>query len=144
MPDHHHKKQFLNLPKYAGGNKAFREFIAEQLHYPEAALEAKVEGSVVVEYDIHDNGSVSNPHILKSLGFGCDEEALRVIGLLRFDKAKNRGVRVRLTSKTTINFHLPVATPVLTVSYTMEQEKPKNEAEKKSGEAVNYNYTIQL
>jgi len=144
MSDHHHKKQFLNLPKYPGGNKAFREFIAEQLHYPEEALEAKAEGSVVVEYDILDNGSVSNPRVLKGLGHGCDEEALRVIGLLRFEKVKNRGVRVRLTSKTTINFHLPGANPLLAVSYTMEPEKPKNEPEKKSGEAVTYNYTIQL
>jgi protein TonB len=144
MPDHHHKKQFLNLPKYAGGNKAFREFIAEQLRYPDAALEDRIEGSVVVEYDILDNGSVSNPRVLKSLGYGCDEEALRVIGLLRFEKVKNRGVRVRLTSKTTINFHLPGANPLLTVAYTMEPEKPKDEPEKKSGEAVTYNYTIQL
>jgi len=144
MPDHHHKKQFLNLPKYAGGNKAFREFITEQLRYPETALEAKAEGSVVVEYDIHDNGSVSNPRVLKSLGYGCDEEALRVIGLLRFEKVKNRGVRVRLTSKTTINFHLPVGNPLLAVSYTMQTEKVKEKPEKKSAEAVTYNYTIQL
>jgi hypothetical protein len=58
MADHHHKKHFLNLPKYIGGSEAFRKFIAENLRYPEAALEAKTEGSVIVEYDISDDGLV--------------------------------------------------------------------------------------
>ena len=73
MSDHHNKKHFLNLPKYIGGTKAFRDFITENLRYPESALGAKVEGTVIVEYDILDNGTVKNPRVLKGLGYGCDE-----------------------------------------------------------------------
>lgn len=144
MPDHHNKKRFLNLPKYAGGSKVFREFIAENLRYPEAALEAKVQGSVIVEYDIHDNGTVTNPRVLKGLGYGCDEEAIRVVSLLLFEKVKNRGVRVKLTSKTTINFRLPNVSTSFSVSYTMEQGKSGPEPAQKKEEPVVYNYTIQL
>lgn len=144
MPDHHNKKRFLNLPKYIGGSKAFREFIAENLRYPETALEAKVEGSVIVEYDILDNGAVSNPRVLKGLGYGCDEEAIRVVNLLHFEKVKNRGIRVKLTSKTNINFRLPKVSINYSVSYTNEKDKPSIDPEQKNRDPVTYEYTIQL
>jgi TonB family protein len=135
MADHPHKKHFLNLPKYLGGSDAFRDFIAENLRYPGAALEAKIEGSVIVEYDISDDGLVYNPHVLKGLGYGCDEEAIRVIGLLRFEKVKNRGMRVKMTTKTTIHFKLPG----LSINYSVSQQsKPEP---KKEG-PVTYDYTI--
>lgn len=137
MSDHHNKKHFLNLPKYIGGNKVFREFIAANLHYPESAIEAKVEGSVIVEYEIHDNGEVSNPHVLKGLGYGCDEEAIRLVSLLRFEKVKNRGVRVKMTTKTNINFRLPKAN----INYTITNS---NKPESKNNTPVKYEYTIQL
>ena len=137
MPDHHNKKSFLNLPKYIGGNKAFRDFIAENLRYPESALKTKVEGTVIVEYDIHDDGEVSNPRILKGLGYGCDEEAIRLVSLLKFGKVKNRGVRVKMTTKTNINFRLPKESINYTVSYS-------NQPESKNNAPVKYEYTIQL
>ena len=137
MADHHNKKRFLNLPKFIGGSDVFRKFIAENLRYPEPALEAKIEGSVIVEYDISDDGSVYNPHVLKGLGYGCDEEAIRVIGLLRFEKVKNRGVRVKLSTKTTIHFRLPG----MNISYSVPE---KHEPEQKKDGPVTYEYTIYL
>jgi protein TonB len=77
MADHHNKKRFLNMPKYTGGSEAFREFIASNLQYPQAAIDAGVEGTVIVEYDIHDNGMVQSPRVLKGIGHGCNEEALK-------------------------------------------------------------------
>ena len=135
--EHHHKKRFLNLPKYPGGSEAFKKFIAENLRYPDAALEAKIEGSVIVEYDISDDGLVFNPHILKGVGYGCDEEAVRLIGLLRFEKVKNRGVRVKMTTKTTIHFRLPG----VSISYSVPQ---KNEPEQKKDGPVTYEYTVRF
>ena len=145
MPDHHNKKQFLKLPKYSGGTAAFREFISSSLHYPEAALEARVEGSVIVEYDVHDNGTVRHAHVLKGIGHGCDEEALRVVGLLRFETVKNRGVRVKMTTKTTINFKLPPGGVQITYTSAPKDEVKKNsEKDPNNPEPVVYNYTISL
>ncbi len=145
MPDHHNKRKFLKLPKYSGGSPAFREFIASNLRYPEAALEAKVEGSVIVEYDIHDNGTVKHAHVLKGIGHGCDEEALRVVGLLRFDTVKNRGVRVKMTTKTTINFRLPPGGVQINYTSVPKDEGIKNTGkDQKTPEPVIYNYTISL
>ena len=139
MADHPRKKHFLNMPSYPGGTQAFREFISGNLQYPQAALDAGIEGSVMVAYDILDTGAVKNPHVLKGLGHGCDEEALRVVSLLQFEKVKNRGVRLKLTTKTNINFILP---PGLRITYT--QAVKKEPAEKEEEKPVTYGYTIQL
>jgi TonB family protein len=144
MSDQQHKKHFLKMPKYPGGSKAFKEFITENLRYPDAALEARVVGSVLVEYDIHDTGAVSNAHVLKGIGYGCDEEAIRLVKLLQFEKVKNRGVRVKLTFKTAIHFRLPNVSNNFAVSYTMEQEKPVGAPEQKPGDQVVYSYTVQF
>ena len=138
MPDQKKKKHFLKVPKYQGGNQAFNEFISKNLNYPAAALEGRIEGPVIVEYDITDDGFVHNPRILKGLGYGCDEEALRVVSLLRFEKVKNRGIRVRITKKTRINFRLPV-TRVITYSVSKKNEQEK---QRKKENPVKYNYTL--
>ncbi len=132
MKEHLKKKKFLNLPKYPGGSAAFKEFIRTNLQYPKEALEAKAEGFVIVGYDILDTGEVINPHILKGMGHGCDEEALRLISLLRFEKVKNRGLRVRTSTKTKINFRLPGIT--INYSYT----EPKH----KQSPSIKYSYTL--
>ncbi|MEI7982003.1 MAG: energy transducer TonB [Bacteroidota bacterium] len=144
MPDHHQKKHFLNLPKYPGGNKAFREFIAKNIRYPKSALEANVEGSVFVGYDIHDDGTVHNAHVFKGPGHGCDEEAVRIVNLLRFEKVKNRGIRVKMTSKTTIRFALPKTTISYTVLPEKKPGKPKAGPNQKNKSPVVFEYTVRM
>jgi TonB family protein len=143
MTEYHKKKSFLKLPKYPGGSKAFREFIASSLRYPDAALEAGVEGAVIVEYEIHDNGMVDRPRVLKGLGHGCDEEAVRVVGMLRFEQVKNRGVRVTMTTKTTIHFRLPGAVKI-TYSSAAKKDPPKPASKKENpgSGTTTYNYTV--
>jgi len=135
MPGHQHKKNFLKLPRYMGGSKTFKEFIVNNLQYPKEAMEAGVEGSVVVGYEINDNGDVVSPHVLKGLGYGCDEEALRLVRILSFEKVKNRGVRVKVTTKTKIMFKLPT----VSINYSVPEKKVP---EKKDGGSSTYEYTI--
>jgi len=144
MPDHHNKKRFLNLPKYPGGNEAFRKFIVENLLYPDAALEARVEGTVIVEYDIHDNGVVQHPRVIKGIGYGCDEEAIRVVGLLRYEKVKNRGLRVRMTSKTNINFRLPGIKINYSFSHVSDPQEKQENLQQKNNAPIIYEYTVDL
>jgi len=49
------------------------------IHYPLAAKENNIQGSVLIGFTIDSNGNVSNFKVKKSLGYGCDEEALRVV-----------------------------------------------------------------
>jgi protein TonB len=137
MQEHPRKKKFLKLPKYPGGSKAFKEFIAGNLRYPKEALDAGVEGSVLVGYDIDDNGNVISPHILKGLGHGCDEEAIRLVGMLSYEKARNRGLRVKVSTRTRITFRLPK----VSINYSVSGKKAP---EKKKGGGVTYDYTIKF
>jgi TonB family protein len=135
------KKKFLNTPKYPGGSQAFRAFIVENLRYPDQALQLGVQGSVIVGYDVFDTGEVSNIHIIKGLGHGCDEEAMRLIGLLSFEKVRNRGLRLRMSSKTTIHFRLPG----MVINYTSTSQpasKDKDNPTDSGQGSESYNYTI--
>lgn len=135
------KKKFLNTPKYPGGSQAFRAFISENLRYPDQALQNGLQGSVIVGYDVFDTGEVGNIHIIKGLGYGCDEEAVRLIGLLSFEKVRNRGLRLRMGTKTTIHFRLPGV--VITYSSASPPSGTNNIPASDAGSTPeSYNYTI--
>lgn len=139
MKEQHREKKFIDLPQYPGGKKAFQEFIRKNLKYPKEALEKKIEGTVHVKYRVDGRGEVIETEVTHGLGYGCDEEAIRVVKLLKYGKAKNRGVRVTASMRTKISFKLPLKAGIQ-YSYS-KKEKPKEQAdEKKSGES--YGYTI--
>ncbi len=101
------KKNFIKIPKYPGGVNEFRKFIKENLKYPQEALENKIEGAVYIEYEVDDNGNIINPQVYKGIGYGCDEEAIRLVKLLKYEKVNNHGLRVKAKMKTKIVFKLP-------------------------------------
>ena len=100
-------ESFIQQPKYPGGKKALDEFIRTHLQYPEEALKHRIKGSVTVKYDVDVFGNVSDPIITHGIGWGCDEEALRLVNLLQYEKKKYRGLRVTFHQTIVIHFHLP-------------------------------------
>jgi len=70
-------------PLYLGGFGAMMDVFGKSARYPGEAREKGVSGRVVVSFIIGNDGKPSNYHIVKSVGYGCDEEAIRVIMLLR-------------------------------------------------------------
>ncbi len=134
-------KKFIAMPQYPGGNAALRRFIDENLKYPEEAIEKQIEGTVYVSFTVSNEGNVEDIRATKGIGFGCDEEAIRVISLLRYEAARNRGLKVRSTMKTRINFRLPYA-PAPVLNYTITPKTAiKKPAEKTTG-SNSYGYTI--
>lgn len=69
-------------PEFPGGTAEMYTFIGSNMVYPETAIRANVEGRVFVKFVVKADGSIGNIDILKGLGFGCDQEALRVINLM--------------------------------------------------------------
>ncbi len=69
-------------PYFPNGMKALGEFIGALISYPEEALKNKIKGKVIVEFTISEDGSTKDFKIVKGLGFGCDEEAIRVLKIL--------------------------------------------------------------
>ncbi|MEZ4893618.1 MAG: energy transducer TonB [Saprospiraceae bacterium] len=132
------KTKFVYQPEYPGGPKALTKFIYENLRYPKQAFEAKIEGTVYIEYDIDHQGVVVGSRVLKGLGHGCDEEAARLVKLLKFDVAKNRGIHVLFHQKLRVQFRMPkkqvVKTPApaqMSMTYTVTTSKTAKESEEK-------------
>ena len=67
------------LPEFPGGDKALYEYINKNLKYPKEAIEADIEGLVVVRFNVDKEGEINNIEVVKSLGSGCDEEVIRVV-----------------------------------------------------------------
>jgi len=69
-----------DMPKFHGkGQSEFRKFIAENLQYPEIALENCITGTVYVEFTINQTGEVTDLNVLRSVDPALDAEAARVI-----------------------------------------------------------------
>lgn len=67
------------MAEFPGGLEAMYTFISKHLNYPSLARENGKEGKVVISFVISKNGEVQQIEVERSLGFGCDEEAVRVI-----------------------------------------------------------------
>jgi len=106
-PQKPHK--FLKMPSFPGGKSSFREFVKENLRYPEEALKNNIQGTVYLDYTVDNIGVVENIAVTRGIGYGCDEEAIRLIKLITYPAVKNKGVKMKVTMKTRIAFMLPVA-----------------------------------
>lgn len=142
------KTVFLHQPEYPGGVKAMSAFLTENLKYPKSAMEAGIEGTVVVEYDIDYKGKVIATRVLKTLSPECDEEASRVVKLLKFEVPRNRGLHVIFHKKAHIQFKKPAAVPVpvqpaVQYVYTTVAENPQPEPPATPAAPV-YTYTVTL
>lgn len=66
-------------PTYEGGMEALYKEFAQKIQYPKMARRIGIEGRVFIQFVIRKDGSVSDVSILKAIGLGCDEEAIRVV-----------------------------------------------------------------
>lgn len=141
-------KHFIKKPIYPGGRDALKKFIGSNLKYPKEALENKIEGTVSLKYTIDYKGNVIESHIISGLGHGCDEEALRLANLLKFEVPKSgKKVRVHFHKDLHIHFRLPKKKPQKKVqmSYQYTKTSPKSSpktSKKKSGDSYGYTITV--
>ena len=129
-------KKFLQLPELLEGKEAFLKYIKDNLVYPKEALEKKIEGVVYLFGEINDNGIVQSVSVIKGIGAGCDEEAIRLIKNIKYTKVKNRGKRVKVKKRFRIKFKLPPQKNVIFNIVKNKKEEQSQEVEKK------YSYTI--
>jgi protein TonB len=89
-------------PELIGGIAA----VQSKIVYPEIALKAGIEGRVIVQFVIDKSGSVIDPVVIRGIGGGCDEEALRAVKQAKFRPGLQRGrpVSVRYTLPITFKF----------------------------------------
>lgn len=152
-------KHFIKKPIYEGGNSAMSDFFKKHMSYPQEALDKKQEGTVQVSYEIDWKGNVSKAKVMNKLGYGLDEEAVRLVKLLKFKIPKEPyKAKVKFGKKTNIHFRIPSTKPQpqslnsttqYQYSLTSKSQKEDKVKEKKNknnnkNNNNNYSYTIKI
>ena len=92
-----------DMPEFPGGEKAMMDFVAKNVQYPKEAMEKEISGRVLVGFIVEKDGSISETEIVKGIGGGCDEEAVRVVKAMpKWKPGKQKGKPVR------VHFMLPL------------------------------------
>jgi len=97
-PDNDYFVVVEEMPELIGGLAS----IQSRIQYPEMARKAGIEGRVIIQFIVDKQGNVTNPEIIRGIGGGCDEEALRAVRQATFKPGKQNGEPVR------VQFSLPV------------------------------------
>ncbi|MFD2584489.1 energy transducer TonB [Pedobacter vanadiisoli] len=94
-------------PEFNGGAKAWAKYMERNLRYPSRAQDEGASGKVFVSFVVEKDGSITDVSVIKGIGFGCDEEAVKVIKKSPLWKpGKNKGVPVRVRYNMAINFQI--------------------------------------
>ena len=145
--EYHKAKPFLKLPTYPGGDEAIEKFLKENLKYPDEALKKNIEGIVHISFDVDHKGRVTRPKIIHGIGYGCDEEAVRLVEMLRFNATYNRGLRVTKRMKFRIPFTLrggEFKIQYNLVEDTQEETENPEPGEERNDNDSGYGYTIRF
>ena len=95
------------MPEFPGGMQKLADYLAKNIKYPQMARESGIQGRVFVNFVVEPDGHVSNVNVMRSLGGGCDEEAMRVVKAMpKWKPGKQRGKAVRVSYILPVNFKL--------------------------------------
>ena len=86
------------MPQLIGGVASLQK----KVRYPEMARRAAIEGRVTIQFIVNEQGKVENPRVIRGIGGGCDEEALKAVMTARFKPGMQRGRPVR------VQYSLPI------------------------------------
>lgn len=90
-------------PEFPGGVEAIERYLRNNIRYPQVALENNISGTVYVTFVVEQDGSITNPRVLRGIGGGCDQEAVRLVkSMPKWIPGKQRGKPVR------VQFNLPI------------------------------------
>lgn len=90
------------MPELQGGLGELQK----KIRYPEIAKKAGVEGRVIVQFVVNEQGRVENPVVVRGIGAGCDEEAIKAVQTAQFTPGRQRGQPVKVKMSLPITFKL--------------------------------------
>jgi len=95
------------MPSFPGGEVKMMEYLAKNIKYPQMARESGIQGRVFINFVVEPDGHVSNVKVMRGIGGGCDEEAIRVVKAMpKWKPGKQRGKSVRVSYNLPVNFRL--------------------------------------
>ncbi len=114
--------------------------------YPPEARRQGVEGDVIVEYRVNNKGEVIEAHVVHGIGHGCDEEALRLVRMLKYQEVRNRGIKVTTNNKIKIPFRLKkVKKPSgIKMHYVTNEKASHEKKDPPASQSTTYTYTIRI
>jgi len=80
------------MPSFPGGPEAMYKFVYSELRYPAEAKRFSISGDVITRFTVAADGELEDIKVVKGLGYGCDEEALRVMAVMQEKYAWNSGL----------------------------------------------------
>ncbi|MCE6988692.1 M56 family metallopeptidase [Dyadobacter sp. CY323] len=94
-------------PEFPGGTQEMYKFMATKIRYPSAAVKANISGRVFLSFIVTDDGNISEVEVLKGIGYGCDDEAVRVLKMFpKWQPGRQNGIPVNVKYNLPINFQL--------------------------------------
>lgn len=95
------------MPSFPGGEAELFKYLGKTVKYPPMAQDAGITGVVYMTFVVDENGKVKDPKVLRGIGGGCDEEAIRVVKAMpAWEPGKQRGKPVRVQYNLPIRFTL--------------------------------------
>ena len=95
------------MPEFPGGDQAMMDFVAKNVVYPQEARDKEISGRVMVGFIVEKDGSISDAKVVKGIGGGCDEEAVRVVNAMpKWKPGKQKSKPVRVSFMMPFNFKL--------------------------------------
>lgn len=95
------------MPSFPNGSEAMYKYIYDNLKYPAIARESNITGQVIVQFVVSENGDIQNARVVRGIGGGCNEEALRIVNSMPlWYPGKHNGRNVAVTFTLPIKFIL--------------------------------------
>jgi protein TonB len=95
------------MPSFPGGDAERLKFLKEQIMYPTEAVENGIQGTVYIQFIVDSKGNITDVKVLRGIGGGCDEEAVRVTKLMpEWHPGRQNGQNVRVLFNMAVNFKL--------------------------------------
>jgi periplasmic protein TonB len=94
-------------PTFPGGQNAMLAFLGNSIKYPHTAADNGIQGTVIMEFIVSKTGELTDIKVLRSIGGGCDEEAVRVVKLMpKWKPGRHEGKPVNVRYTLPVRFKL--------------------------------------
>jgi protein TonB len=95
------------MPEFPGGDEELLRYLAQNIQYPKRAVDGNTEGRVLIGFIVNKEGEIDDVKVIRSIGDGCDEEAVRVIHKMpKWKPGKNNGRLVNVFYNLPVTFQL--------------------------------------
>ncbi len=80
------------MPSFPGGIEQMYKFLYSEIRYPAEARRFNISGQVFTQFVVNGDGKIEDIKMIRGLGYGCDEEAIRVITVMQKNYTWNPGL----------------------------------------------------